>query len=387
MAQRLFEAELAPLTRAYRTMRSMLSADITPAEKVDLMRQIYDGFFQHAMTDVTKRLGIVYTPVEIVDFMVRASDAICRKHFGKGLTAEGVHILDPFVGTGTFMHQILTINDADGRPIIRDEDLVRKYRHELHATELVLLAYYVAALKIEAGMESREGFADGRFQQFENIVYGDTFLCNDALVSGRLDGTDDNVQIAKELHQLPIRVAISNPPWSSGQDGAQEDNQNIEYFEIGHRVRESYSALQHKITNCSPGGNATGNLYVKAIRWASDRVGDPVPSAPRTAPSVSGVVAFVHPNSLTTGTALAGMRAALRTEFSDIYVVNLRGDAYKSGAEFAREGSRFSAAVRVTAFSSHFSLAILRTQDSMDRLACTTPRYPSTRIVSRNLPG
>ena len=340
LAEQVFGAELAPLTRAYRTMRSMLSEDITPAQKVDLMRQIYDGFFAHAMEDVTKRLGIVYTPVEIVDFMVRATDAICRRHFGKGLTAEGVHILDPFVGTGTFIHQILTITDADGQPIIRREDLSRKYRHELHATELVLLAYYVAALKIEAGMESRQGFEDGQFQQFENIVYGDTFLQNDAISSGQLEGTDDNTLIAQMQNQLPIRVIISNPPWSSGQDGAQEDNENIEYPRVADRVRSTYSSRHRDVAGKAPGGNSAGNLYVKAIRWASDRVGDPIPIAVRSYPETPGVIAFVHPNSLSTGTALAGMRAALRDEFSDIYVVNLRGDAYKSGEEFKREGDK-----------------------------------------------
>ena len=339
MAQRLFEAELAPLTRAYRTMRSMLSADITPAEKVDLMRQIYDGFFQHAMADITKRLGIVYTPVEIVDFMVRATDAICRKHFGKGLTAEGVHILDPFVGTGTFIHQILTITDADGHPIIRDADLARKYRHELHATELVLLAYYVAALKIEAGMESREGFADGRFQQFENIVYGDTFLNSDALSDDRLEGTDDNTLIAQMQNQLPIRVIISNPPWSAGQKRANDDNPNVGYPEIEQRVRDTYGKRHREVTG-QGSGKSGGNLYVEAIRWASDRVGDPLPTTPRRWPVTPGVIAFVHPNSLGTGTSLAGMRAALRMEFSDIYVVNLRGDAYKQGEEFEREGDK-----------------------------------------------
>lgn len=339
LAQQVFGAELAPLTRAYRTMRSMLSDDITPAQKVDLMRQIYDGFFAHAMEDVTKRLGIVYTPVEIVDFMVRATDAICRKHFGKGLTAEGVHILDPFVGTGTFIHQILTIADADNQPIIRSEDLSRKYRQELHATELVLLAYYVAALKIEAGMESREGFDDGQFQQFENIVYGDTFLQNDVISSDRLEGTDDNTLIAQMQSQLPIRVIISNPPWSAGQKRADDDNPNIGYPEIEQRVRDTYGKRHREVTGHGS-GKSGGNLYVEAIRWASDRVGDPLPTAPRRRPDAPGVVAFVHPNSLATGTSLAGMRAALRDEFSEIYVINLRGDAYKQGEEFKREGDK-----------------------------------------------
>ena len=339
LAEQVFGAELAPLTRAYRTMRSMLSDDITPAQKVDLMRQIYDGFFAHAMEDVTKRLGIVYTPIEIVDFMVRATDALCRKHFGKGLTAEGVHILDPFVGTGTFIHQILTITDAADQPIIQREDLARKYRHELHATELVLLAYYVAALKLEAGMESREGLENGQFQQFENIVYGDTFLQNNAPTGDQLEGTDDNALIAQMQNQLPIRVIISNPPWSAGQKRANDDNPNIGYPEIEQRVRDTYGKRHREVTG-QGSGKSGGNLYVEAIRWASDRVGDPLPKVPRQYPETPGVIAFVHPNSLATGTSLAGMRAALRDEFSDIYVVNLRGDAYKQGEEFEREGDK-----------------------------------------------
>ena len=339
MAQRMFEAELKPLTRAYKTMRQMLSARITPTEKVDLMREIYDGFFQHAMKATTDRLGVVYTPVEIVDFMIRATDAICRKHFDRGLTAEGVNILEPFVGTGTFVHQILTIDGADGQPIIRDKDLSRKYHHELHATELVLLAYYVAALKIEAGMEAREGFADGKFDQFANIVYGDTFLCADAFSDKRMDGMDDNTRLAQRQNQLPIRVIISNPPWSAGQKRASHDNPNLGYPEIERRVRDTYGRRHREITGRGA-GKASGNLYVEAIRWASDRVGDTSDESITASGEAPGIVAFVHPGSLANGTSLAGMRAALSDEFSDIYFVNLRGDAYKSGEEFTREGDK-----------------------------------------------
>ena len=340
MAQRLFEAELKPLTRAYKTMRDMLSADITPTRKVDLMREIYDGFFQHAMKATTEKLGVVYTPVEIVDFMIRASDTICRKHFDRGLTDEGVNILEPFTGTGTFLHQMLTIDSADRQPIIRDEDLARKYGHELHATELVLLAYYVAALKIEAGMEARDGFADGQFSQFANIVHGDTFLINDTAAGRRLEGVDDNTQAARDQAELPIWAIISNPPWSSGQDGAQEDNENLQYPALSERVRDTYSAAHRELTGRAPGGNSAGNLYVKAIRWATDRIGHPRPAEAQSTSRLPGIVAFVHPSSLATGTALAGMRSVLRDEFTDIYVVNLRGDAYKSGDEFAREGDK-----------------------------------------------
>ncbi|MCY3948558.1 MAG: DEAD/DEAH box helicase family protein, partial [Acidimicrobiaceae bacterium] len=344
LANRLFAAELKPLTRAYRTMRQMLSEDITPAAKVDLMREIYDGFFAHAMEAATKRLGIVYTPVEIVDFMVRATDALCRRHFGKGLTAESVHILEPFCGTGTFLYRLLTAHGADRQPIIRQADLARKYRHELHANELVLLAYYVAALKIEAGMEERDGFdtdesGQALFTQFENIVHCDTFLSTGPFAEDTLEGTTDNSAAAQLQNELPIKVIITNPPWSAGQKQADDDNPNIAYPEVEQRVRDTYGKRHREVTD-KGAGKAMGNLYVEAIRWASDRVGDPKPSRLEGGRRPAGIVALVHPNSLSTGTSLAGMRAALRDEWSDIYVVNLRGDAMKSGNEFRREGDK-----------------------------------------------
>lgn len=342
LANRMFEAELKPLTRAYRTMRQMLSENITPASKVDLMREIYDGFFEHAMKATTKRLGIVYTPVDLVDFMVRATDALCRHHFGKGLTAEGVHILEPFCGTGTFLYRLLTADDADGQPIIRPDDLDRKYRFELHANELVLLAYYVAALKIEAGMEERGGFANDQlgqtdFAQFDNIVHCDTFLSAGPFAAGALEGTTDNSAAAQLQNELPIRIILTNPPWSAGQERADDDNPNIAYPEVERRVRDTYGRRHREVTGRGA-GKAMGNLYVEAIRWASDRVGDPKSGALVDGRRSPGIVALVHPNSLSNGTSLAGMRAALRDEWSDIYVINLRGDAYKSGEAGEEEG-------------------------------------------------
>lgn len=342
LANRMFEAELKPLTRAYRTMRQMLSENITPASKVDLMREIYDGFFEHAMKATTKRLGIVYTPVDIVDFMVRATDALCRHHFGKGLTAEGVHILEPFCGTGTFLYRLLTADDADRQPIIRADDLDRKYRFELHANELVLLAYYVAALKIEAGMEERGGFANDQlgqteFAQFDNIVHCDTFLSAGPFAAGVLEGTTDNSAAAQLQNELPIRIILTNPPWSAGQERADDDNPNIAYPEVERRVRDTYGRRHREVTGRGA-GKAMGNLYVEAIRWASDRVGDPKSGALVDGRRSPGIVALVHPNSLSNGTSLAGMRAALRDEWSDIYVINLRGDAYKSGEAGEEEG-------------------------------------------------
>ena len=332
-------------------MQSMLENTHSAAETVDLLRQIYEGFFAHAMKNTVKRLGIVYTPVEIVDFMLRSADAACRKHFGHGLTAKNVHVLDPFTGTGTFVHRLLTGTRTDGSPLIEDSDLTRKYtgnchhgtpavcggegNHEnctppeLHANEIVLLAYYIAALKIEAAAAGRGIDAD--YRQYRGIVFGDTFS-SDAR-QGSIPGFDDNSARARTQSRLPIRVIVANPPWSSGQKSAGDDNPNIEYPEVEQRVRDTYGVKHREVTR-SAMGPAAGNLYVEALRWASDRI-------QRTDGAENpGIVAFVHPNSLSTAPSLTGARAALRDEFTEIYVINLRGDAMKSGEEFRAEGDK-----------------------------------------------
>ena len=332
LAMELFEEELRPLTRAYRTMRTVFEGALTPAAKVDVLREVYDGFFQAAMKDVVKRLGIVYTPVEIVDFIIRSADAVCRKEFGVGITSENVNILDPFTGTGTFIYRLLTAQDANGDHLIRSGDLHRKYYSELYANELVLLAYYIAAIKIEAGMAERGGFPGDKFNPFPGVTLSDTFL-GTAQRGIQLPGMADNIARQSRQGGVPITVIVMNPPWSAGQKSTGEDNPKIDYPEVEDRIRDTYGKRHREVAGVGA-GKSSGNLYVQAIRWASDRLGQPDTIAGR------GVIAMVHPNSLATGTTLAGTRAALCDEFTDIYVVNLRGDAMKSGDEFDREGAK-----------------------------------------------
>ena len=332
LAMELFEEELRPLTRAYRTMRAVFEGALTAAAKVDVLREIYDGFFQAAMKDVVKRLGIVYTPVQVVDFIIRSADAVCRKEFGVGITSENVNILDPFTGTGTFIYRLLTARDADGHHIIRSGDLHRKYYSELFANELVLLAYYIAAIKIEAGMAERGGFPGDKFNPFPGITLSDTFL-GTAQRGVQLPGMVDNIARQSRQGGVPITVIVVNPPWSAGQKSLGDNNPKIDYPEVEDRIRDTYGKRHREVTGVGA-GKSSGNLYVQALRWACDRLGQPDTIAGR------GVIAMVHPNSLATGTTLAGARAALQDEFTDIYVVNLRGDAMKSGDEFDREGAK-----------------------------------------------
>ncbi len=337
-----FDHERRPLTRAYQRMAEAFEGALTGGEKLDVLREVYDGFFQKAMRAEVKRLGIAYTPVELVDFIVKSVDAVCRQEFGRGVTAEGVNVLDPFTGTGTFVNRLLTLKTADGEYLIRDEDLARKFAGsdggppEIHANEIVLLAYYIAALKIEEGAEERGAFTSGGYRPFEGIVLTDTFRMTHKQMHPQLPGSymRRNSLRATAQNRLPIQVILGNPPWSAGQKSSGDDNPNLRYRRIAERVRATYGRRHKEVTGRGAGKSA-GNLYVQAIRWASDRLSGPDGNSERP-----GVLAFVHPNSLINGTSLAGMRAALRDEFTGIYVVNLRGDAYKSGEEFRREGDK-----------------------------------------------
>ncbi|WP_419918758.1 N-6 DNA methylase [Candidatus Poriferisocius sp.] len=294
-------------------MESVFAGALTPAAKVDVLKEIYEGFFKAAMADTVKRLGIVYTPVEIVDFIIRSADTVCRKEFGVGLTDESVNILDPFTGTGTFIYRLLTLQDADGNFVIRDKDLRRKYQSELFANEVVLLAYYIAAIKIEAGMAERHGYDEDAYAPFPGITFSDTFLESARPGTGQLPGFADNIARQSRLGEVPITVIMMNPPWSAGQKSSGDDNRGIDYPHIEQRVRETYGARHREVTGRGA-GKSSGNLYVQAIRWASDRLNVPAQEHPRP-----GLIALVHPNSLCNGTSLAGMRAALRDEFTHLH--------------------------------------------------------------------
>ncbi|MCY3786714.1 MAG: DEAD/DEAH box helicase family protein [bacterium] len=299
--------ETRDLERFYQSVRDRLSGANDSETRLKVLLEVYEKFFATAMPDDVKRLGIVYTPAELVDFILRSADAVLRAEFGRGLTDEGVHILDPFTGTGTFINRLLTQRGADGEYLIRDEDLARKFgsglaRGEIHANEIVLLAYYLAAIKIEEAYNERAG----GYEPFEGIVLTDTFLMAD---DDRLPGMDSirrNSDRARRQNKLPIQVIVGNPPWSAGKKAAGDDMSKIAYEHMEVRVGETYSAKHRDITGRGAGKSA-GNTYVQAVRWACDRLNQVGGHEPHP-----GVVAFIHPNSLGNATSLAGMRATLR---------------------------------------------------------------------------
>ncbi|MET7603206.1 type ISP restriction/modification enzyme [Streptomyces avermitilis] len=277
--------------------------------------ELYDKFFKTALPKTADALGIVYTPIEVVDFIIRSTEQALTKHLGKSLSDEGVQIIDPFVGTGTFPVRLLQSG------LIKPDDLLRKYTSELHANEIVLLAYYIAAVNIEAAFHDLAG---GEYKPFEGIVLADTFQLAEG--TAQLDGMDvleGNSERAKKQKAQPITVVIGNPPYSVGQDSQNDDNKNLKYETLDERIAQTYVAQSTATLKTS-----LYDSYVRAIRWASDRVQD------------EGVVAFVSNGGYIDGNTADGLRKSLVEEFDAIYCYNLRGNQRTAGEQARKEGGK-----------------------------------------------
>ena len=310
------ENETRDLEGFYESVRRRARGLDNSAARQRVLMELYENFFATALKKDADRLGIVYTPVEIVDFILKSADRVLREEFGRSLSDEGVHVLDPFTGTGIFLVRLLQST------LIRDKDLARKYREELHANEIVLLAYYIAAIHIEEAFHGKRG-ADSAYEPFGGIVLTDTFNLYTDRTGFPRDWLPDNSERAERQQGLPIQVVIGNPPWSAGQKSSADDNPNVDYPEVEARVAETYAA-QSTATN----KNSLYDTYKMAIRWASDRIGD------------QGVVALVTNGSWIDGNVDSGVRACLAEEFSSIYVVNLRGNQRTQGERSRQEGGK-----------------------------------------------
>ena len=280
--------------------------------KQRIVVELYDKFFRNAFPRMTERLGIVYTPVEVVDFIIHSVNDLLQSEFGQTLGSRGVHILDPFTGTGTFITRLLQSG------LIKPDELPHKYRHEIHANEIVLLAYYIAAINIEAVYH---GLVGPPYQPFEGICLTDTFrLGEEDLVSHLLEANSDR---RKRQQKLEVRVILGNPPYSKGQEDANDNNQNVAYPELDQRIRRTYAARSVATNN-----NSLYDSYIRAIRWASDRIGK------------SGIIAFVTNAGWVDGRAADGLRKCLVEEFSNIHVFHLRGNQRTSGEVSRKEGGK-----------------------------------------------
>ena len=308
LQERGLEKETEGLENFYRDVRVCVQGITDAASKQKIIAELYQRFFKLALPETAARLGIVYTPVEVVDYIVRSVEDVLNREFGASVSDEGVHVLDPFVGTGTFITRLLRSG------LIRPEDLNRKYERELHANDIMLLAYYVAAINIESTYHDLADSAE--YRPFNGIVLTDTFQSYE-----EADPMDEflfprNNERIERQKGLDIRVIVGNPPWSA--------TNNRKYPTIDQQVQRRYaapSATKHLSALYDP--------YVKAIRLASDRIQNS---------ENGGIVAFVTNGGFVDSNAFDGFRKAVAEEFHAIYCFNLRGDARTAGEKRQREG-------------------------------------------------
>ena len=285
--------------------------------KQSIIKTLYEKFFKGAFPKTVAKLGIVYTPVECVDFIIRSVNDILKSDFGCTLSDKNVNILDPFVGTGTFITRLLQSG------LIKPEDLERKYRQEIFCNEIVLLAYYIADVNIESvfhELMNRE-----KYLSYDGICLTDTFQISEH-EEGKIDNSwfPENSANVDKLKRLPIQVIIGNPPYSVGQKSANDNAQNQAYEHLDLRITETYVAQSEAGLNKS-----TYDLYIKAFRWASDKL---------ASNKEGGVIGFISNGAWLDGNANDGFRKCLEKEFSKIYVLNLRGNARTSGEIRRKEG-------------------------------------------------
>ena len=328
--------ETRDLEPFYESVRNRARALDNAEARQKVLLELYERFFKVALRKDAERLGIVYTPVEVVDFILKSADHALQKHLGRRLSDENVHILDPFTGTGTFIVRLLQNPD-----LIRDEDLLRKFSTELHANEIVLLAYYIAAINIEEAYHGRLGM-DAEYQPFEGIAFSDTFQQYER---AQEDASAAERGVWARTTTRPCRSTAS--AYSGRWNRTSRSSWATRLIRRANRARpmktptcptlnwsswleETYFVARSTVTlKRSP-----FDSYKMAIRWASERIGD------------EGVVAFVTNGSFIEGNADAGLRACLAEEFSHLYVVNLRGNQRTQGERSRKEGARFSAPAR-----------------------------------------
>ncbi len=293
---------LKPLDRFYTAIEKAAESQTGYTEKQHFLNAVYEKFFQSFDKKQADTHGIVYTPQPIVDFMVRSVQEILKTEFGKSLSDEGVHILDPFTGTGNFITRIMQS--------IKKSRLPQKYANELHCNEVMLLPYYIASMNIEHAYSE----ALGEYRPFEGICLVDTFdLAEPKEMQFEFMSAENSARVQRQ-RSAPIQVVLGNPPYNQSQANENDANKNRKYRHMDRRVKETYVA-DSKATLL----NKLSDPYVKAFRFATDRLGD-----------AGGVVAFITNNGFLYQKAFDGMREHLMEDFTNIFVVNLGGDVRRN---------------------------------------------------------
>ena len=299
----------------YASVRRRAKVVRTDYGRQELIRDLYENFFSKAFKATSEKLGIVYTPSQIIEYILHATDRVLWREFGHKLADEGVHILDPFAGTGSFMARL--IEDPDLMPASK---LRHKYLHELHSNEILLLAYYIMVVNIEYAYHSRMG---GGYEAFPGAVLTDTFQMSEENDQSDLGLFIDNTERVFDQERLDIQVIVGNPPYSMGQKNANDDNANEKYETLDKSIEDTY-VKQSLATRQS----ALYDSYIRAFRWASNRIGN------------SGIICYVSNAGWLKSAAGDGVRRCFVDEFNSIYVLDLRGNQRTQGEESRKEGGK-----------------------------------------------
>jgi len=311
------EKDTETLDRFYESVRKRVAGIDNAEGRQHVIKELYEKFFKTAFPKMTDQLGIVYTPIEVVDFIVHSVDDVLKKEFKRSLSDENVHIIDPFTGTGTFITRLLQSG------LIQSKDLKRKYSKEIHANEIVLLAYYIAAVNIENTYHDLLPKIE-EYQSFNGICLTDTFQLGEA-VQGDLSRPNffpKNSERVGAQKKTPITVIMSNPPYSVGQDSSNDNAQNMSYPKLEKRIADTYSS-ESSATN----KNSLYDAYIKAFRWSTDRLEK----------QNGGIICFISNAGWLESNAHDGFRKHLEKEFNCIYVLNLRGNARTQGEQRRKE--------------------------------------------------
>ena len=324
MEDQALEKDTETLTKFYESVKMRASGIDNAEGKQRIIIELYDKFFKTAFPKMVERLGIVYTPVECVDFILYSVNDVLKKEFGKGLTDENIHLLDPFAGTGTFITRLIQSG------LIDLKDLERKYKHEIHANEIVLLAYYIATINIENAYHDatpeEDGIGTATYTQFDGIVLTDTFQLGESEAGEKLfsEMFPQNSKRVEKQRNAPLRVIFGNPPYSVGQKSANDNAQNQSYPKLDSRIAETYAKL-----TTATNKNSLYDSYIKAFRWSSDKLDEN-----------GGIISFISNGSWIDVGAMSGFRKSLEKEFTSIYVFNLRGNQRTSGELSRKEGGK-----------------------------------------------
>lgn len=310
-----YEKDQKVMERFYKSVQERCEGIDNAVAKQKIIIELYDKFFKKALSKTVEKLGIVYTPVEVVDFINRSVADILKKEFNRKISDENIHIIDPFTGTGTFITRMIQSG------LIDKEALERKYGKELHANELVLLAYYIASVNIENAYHDVMGEKEGEFTPFEGICLTDTFQLyedddKDIETLKFAEVFPNNSERVIEQSKTPMQIIIGNPPYSAGQKSANDNAQNEHYPKLEKRITDTYAMESSAILK-----RFLYDSYIKAFRWAGDRL-----DATR-----GGIIGFVTNAGWLDAMAMDGLRKCFEKEFSSIYIFNLRGNARTIG--------------------------------------------------------